>query len=433
MNDLKNVIDYEDQINTLESKLEAKNAELRDVATMGTVITSIHEIDAVLSVVMETAIQLVDGEVGVIMLEENEQLTNKISWGINLEFVSTLKYHDNLDIATYTFTNEESIILSELGLENDDGMKIESIISIPIKSSSKCFGVILIINKGDGSSFTESNRETLKMLMSFVAVAIDNSQLLKNKLKQQKIEQEMNIAHQIQITVLPQDIASIEGVDIGAVYFPAREVGGDFYDVIKVNDKKFFVILGDVSDKGVPAALIMTAAAGIIKSTLTANPDISIAELANTTNDILAGGIIKDRQMFITLFYCMYDLEEKILTYCNAGHIPGLFWDDSEQEISELGEGGTIVGQFPGIKYKEGKQAFDSGDRLFLFTDGLTEATDDKDQLFGRERVEQVYTTEIGLSPQDFCYKVKEWVDRFTVGCSEDSVDDFTILQIKAK
>ena len=112
MNDLKNVIDYEDQINALESKLEAKNAELRDVATMGTVITSIHEIDAVLSVVMETAIQLVDGEVGVIMLEENEQLTNKISWGINLEFVSTLKYHDNLDIATYTFTNEESIILS---------------------------------------------------------------------------------------------------------------------------------------------------------------------------------------------------------------------------------------------------------------------------------------------------------------------------------
>lgn len=432
MESIKNLREYESQVNELETRLQSKNAELRDMATMGAVITSIQEIDKVLSVVMETAIQLVHGEVGLIMLEEKGELTNKISWGINLEFVSTLRYHDNLDIATYTFNNKESIILSSLGLVNDDGMNIESIISIPIKTSTNCFGVVLIINKSDGSSFTVENKETLEMLVSFVAVAIDNSRLLKDKLKQQKVEQEMSIAKQIQQTVLPDNIANIDGVEIGAVYFPANEVGGDFYDVIKINDDKFYVIIGDVSNKGVPAALIMTAATGIIKSTLASNPDISIAELANTTNDILANGIIKDKQMFITLFYCKFNLKEKYLTYCNAGHMPGLFWDESENKIKELGEGGTIVGQFAGFPYKEDRQDFDSGDRLFLYTDGLTEAADDNDKLFGRERVEQVYAMEVDLPPQEFCYKVKEWVDRFTEGCAEDSVDDFTILQIKA-
>ena len=119
----------EDKVNELESKLEAVKAELKDMATMGAVITSIQEIDAVLSVVMETAIQLVRGEVGLIMLEEDGELANKISWGINLEFVSTLMYEDDLDIATYTFQNKKPVILSELGLVSDEGMQLESIIS----------------------------------------------------------------------------------------------------------------------------------------------------------------------------------------------------------------------------------------------------------------------------------------------------------------
>jgi sigma-B regulation protein RsbU (phosphoserine phosphatase) len=269
------------------------------------------------------------------------------------------------------------------------------------------------------------------MLLNFVAVAIDNSNLIKDKLRQQKTDQEMAIAKQIQETILPTNIDNITGVDIGAAYYPARDVGGDFYDVIRIDETSFVVVVGDVSNKGVPAALVMSAAAGIIKTTIASNPDISVSELAGRLNDLLADEIIKDREMFVTLFFAKFDLKQNQLFFCNAGHIPGLFWDSRKRSIVELTEGGTIVGQFQGFKFKQGKQELVAGDKLFLFTDGLTEAMDTQNNLFGRERAEQVFSAEIGKDPKEFCSKVKEWVDRFSEGASEDSQDDFTILQVR--
>jgi sigma-B regulation protein RsbU (phosphoserine phosphatase) len=419
------------QIDDLESRLEAKKAELRDLATMGTVVTSIHEINAVLSVVMDMAVRLVDGEVGSILLEEEDTLHDKISWGVDESFIRSLMYRDNLNIADYSFQHREPVVLTGLGLVNDAGLNIESIISVPIKTAQKCFGVISIINKADGTGFSNEDREILEMLMNFVAVAIDNSILIKDKLKQQKTEQEMAIAKQVQETILPQDIDSISGAEIGVAYYPAREVGGDFYDIIKVDNQRFVAIIGDVSNKGVPAALVMSAAAGIIKSTLAIRPDISMAELAESINEVLASGIIRHREMFVTLFLSKVDLAAQQLTYCNAGHLPGLLWDHTEGTICELPIGGPIIGQFPGCPFKEGQHQFESDDRLFLFTDGLTEAADANNQLFGRERAEQVFSVEIGLSPKEFCVRVKDWVDRYTEGGSEEYIDDFTIMQIK--
>ena len=135
--------------------------------------------------------------------------------------------------------------------------------------------------------------------------------------------------------------------------------------------------------------------------------------------------------MFVTLFFCRFNLADGWLTFCNGGHMPGLFWDSREQRTLQLADGGPIVGQFPGVAFKQGEQQLHPGDRLFLFTDGLTEATDAEDNLFGRERAEQVFSAEIGLSPREFCAKVKDWVDRFSEGAGEDTHDDFTILQIK--
>lgn len=415
----------------LELRLERTKAQLLDLATMGTVITSIHEINAVLSVVMDMAVRLVNGEVGAIMLEENDALKFSISWGVSEEFVRTLIYEDGLDLPTYCYNTGKPVILNELGLKGEGGLLVDSIICLPIGTSVNKLGILMVINKAEGGNYGDEDREILEMLLNFVAVAIDNSNLIKDKLRQQKIDQEMVIAKQIQETILPTNIDNIPGVDIGAVYFPARDVGGDFYDVIKIDDTSFVVIVGDVSNKGVPAALVMSAAAGIIKTAIADNPGITVSGLAGRLNDILANEIIKEREMFVTLFFAKFDLKQNQLSYCNAGHMPGLFWDSRKGKIVELAEGGTIVGQFQGLKFKQGQQELVSGDKLFLFTDGLTEAMDAENNLFGRERAEQVFSSEIGKDPKEFCSKVKEWVDRFSEGASEDSQDDFTILQVR--
>ncbi|MBN1211739.1 MAG: SpoIIE family protein phosphatase [candidate division Zixibacteria bacterium] len=422
---------YQSRIDQLEAGLEAQKAQLRDLATMGAVITSMHEIDAVLSVIMDMGIRLVDGEVGLMMISEKDRLEMKVSWGVTEKFVKNLKYKNDLDLITYCFENREAVILADLRLKAENGVLLNTIISAPIITKEKCLGVVLVINKTNGGNFTEADKEALEMLLSFVAVAVDNSQLLKAKLRQQKIEQDLAVARQVQETILPQNIHDITGVDIGAVYYPAREVGGDFYDIISIDRNQFIVVLGDVSNKGIPAALVMSAASGIIKSIIEQHPQISVDELAVSLNDLLCRAIIKDREMFVTLFFCKFDLDAKRLTYCNAGHLPGLYWEKASRKIKELPVGGPIVGQFPGIDFKYGERELNSGDRLFLFTDGLTEAEDASGNLFGRERVEQVYVSEIDLSPKDFCLKVKEWVDRFTDGAAEDSQDDFTILQVK--
>ena len=424
-------IGQQSAIDELEARLEARHAQVRDMATMGAVITSIQEINAVLSVVMDMAIRLVDGEVGLIMLETGGELKVEISWGVNEEFAKSLIYLDGLDLPSYCFKVRETITLNELDLKADDGFHVQSLISVPIQMSKKCHGVMVIVNKSGGGLFGDEDREILQMLLNFVAVAIDNSNMIKARLDQQKIDQEMDIARQIQETILPQDIDSFDGVDIGVAYYPAREVGGDFYDLIRVDDSRFIVVIGDVSNKGVPAALVMSAAAGIIKSIIKTNADITVSELAVSLNDILANEIIKDREMFVTLFFCKFDLADRRLTYCNAGHMPGLFWGSDENSICELAEGGPIVGQFPGTTFKQGEHKLHSGDRLFLFTDGLTEATDADDNLFGRERAEQVFSAETGLEPKEFCTRVKEWVDRFSEGAGEETHDDFTIMQIK--
>ena len=419
-------------IEELETRLEAQRAELRDLATMGAVVTSILETEAVLSVTVDMGIRLVNGEVGLILMEEKGELKNRICWGVGEQFVKSLIYEDGLDIATYCFQKRTPVLLSDLDMKSPEGIVLQSVMACPIQTREKCLGVMIVINKFGGGSFVETDQESLSMLLNFVAVAVENANLVKDKLKQQKTAQEMAIAKQVQETILGDDLDQISGAEIGAVYFPAGEVGGDFYDVIKLGDSCFVVVLGDVSNKGVPAALIMSACSGIIKSILSVNPGISVSTLAETVNRLMVSSIIRQRDMFITMFYARFDLNEMKLTYCNAGHLPGLFWNNAEQSIESLQEGGPIVGQFD-VKYRHGERTLGSGDRLFLFTDGLTEAADTQNQLFGRQRVEQVFISEIGLPPSEFCPRVKEWVDRFTEGAAEDSHDDFTIMQVKVK
>ncbi len=430
---MSTLINVDDRLNELESRLEATKAQLRDLATMGAVITSIHEINTVLSVVMDMAIRLVDGEVGLIMLAEDDELKVKVSWGVSEEFIRSLNYRDGMDLPSYCFTIRQTIILNDLGIKDEKGISINSIIALPIQTSNTCYGVMIIINKAIGDGYGEQDKEVLEMLLNFVAVAIDNSRLMKDKLRQQQIEQEMAIARQIQLTILPQDIDTVPGVEAGALLLPAREVGGDFYDLIRLDEKRFIVVIGDVSSKGVPASLVMSAAAGMIRTLLSSNPKISVSELAERLNDLLCQGIIKDRDMFITLFFGRFDLSERVLTYCNAGHLPGLFWDQQQRQGYELPQGGTIVGQFSGMKFTQGEQRLSKGDRLLLFTDGLTEASDAAQNLFGRKRVEQIFATENKLTPNEFCLEIKKRIDRFVEGAAEDTRDDLAILQVRVK
>ena len=420
-----------DKNQALEQKLESTSSRLNDLSTMGTLIASILDIESVLSVVMEMAIRMIDGEVGLILLQEENELITKIAWGADEALVRSIKYEDDEDVASWAFEHQLSVIMNDFNQVIENGPVIESLIAIPINSRSRSHGVILIINKTTGEKFSEDDKTTLQVLMNFAAVAIDNSILLKESLEKQKIEQELAIATQVQEALLPDINGSIKGVEIGTLYIPARQVSGDFYDIIKINDDEFMIVIGDVTNKGVPAAMVMSASTAIIMSLISESPHINPAELMSQLNNILCNKIIKNQSMFVTMFIARYNLRENKLVYCNAGHLPPLYWQASQKQILELKLGGTFVGQFEDIPFKQGDVDIGQDDRLFAFTDGLSEAVDIHNNIFGLERVFKVFETVKDLPIDEFCPRVKEWMDRFREGTSEDELDDLTILQIR--
>ncbi len=421
----------EDRIFELESKLEKSRLKVHDLATMGTLITSILDIDTILSVVMEMSIRMVEGEVGLIQLHEEDELCSKITWGVDDTLIKNIIYKDNLDISSYCFKHQESIVFGNFNLDLPGGPNINSVLAVPIKSRARCHGVVVIINNISGENFTDLEKNNLEMLVNFAAVAIDNSILLKESLAKQKIEQELSIARQVQNAILPVSEMAIANVEFGMIYEPAKEVGGDFYDIVKMNDKEFMVIIGDVSNKGVPAGLVMAATAAIIKAELRNNPNIALSNLMGNLNNLLCDGIIKSHDMFVTLFIARFNLQSGKVSYCNAGHAPPLYWTTVKNEVVELRSGGTFVGQFPDILYKEGELPISRGDRLFAFTDGLTEAEDINGNFFGSERARQIFMSNKELPADQFCRDIKEWADRFREGTKQETFDDFTIFELK--
>jgi sigma-B regulation protein RsbU (phosphoserine phosphatase) len=421
------------QIIELENELEETRTKLHDLKTIGILISSILDIEAILPVVMEMSIRMVDGEVGQIQLEESGELVPKINWGVNDIVVSNITFGTGTDVSSYCFNRRETVIIDNLTPDVSFGQNISSLIAMPIVSRSRCHGIILIINKTSGESFSEQDRANLEVLINFAAVAIDNALLLKESLEQQRIRQELEIARQVQSAILPDKEVSIEGVEIGTVYIPAREVGGDFYDIIKVDDSDFLIVIGDVSNKGIPAAMVMSATSALIKSELKNFPQISPSLLMSNLNDILCKGIIKSQEMFATLFIARFDLRRKRLSYCNAGHVPPLYWSSRIKKVLKLRHGGTFVGQFPGTDFEQGELEFACGDRFFAFTDGLTEAANADNELVGCERVRQIFETGADDTAADFCLKVKEWVNLFAEGANAESIDDFTLFEVRIK
>lgn len=424
-------ISTESRIFELEDRLEKTRLNLHDLATMGALITSLLELETILSVVMEMSIRMVDGEVGLLQLNEGGELVSKVTWGVDDIVARNIFCDDGTDIATFCYNKQQPVLIREYNRKLEFGPHVKSVLALPIKSRAKCHGIIIIINKTTDEGFLDEDKRHLAMLINFAAVAIDNALLLKESLLKQKIDQELTIARQIQETILPDLRSDMKGVDIGTMYRPARSVGGDFYDIIRVGEQDFVVVIGDVSSKGVPAAMLMAASAAVIRSELMNSPDISPSKLMTNLNNVLCNGVIKSHHMFVTLFIARVDMKGSKASYCNAGHLPPFYWDSQKQEIRLLHPGGTFVGQFAEAKFKEGGINISRGDRLLAFTDGVTEAENIHKGQFGVERLKNAFIKEGDLPAADFCKMVRDWVDRFAEGTGDEPFDDFTLLNIK--
>ena len=244
--------------------------------------------------------------------------------------------------------------------------------------------------------------------------------------EKERIGAELNVATQIQSSMLPCIFPAFpdrDELDIYATMTPAKEVGGDFYDFFMVDERHVAIVIADVSGKGVPAALFMVIGKTLLKDHT--QPGRDLGEVFTEVNNILCES--NDNGMFITAFEGVLDLVTGEFRYANAGHeMPFIYRKDGGYEAYKTRPGFVLAGM-ENIKYKEQKIQLNIGDKIFQYTDGVTEATDKDNQLYGMERLEKVLNGKcLGCSPEQTLKLVKEDIDAF-VG-DNDQFDDITML-----
>jgi sigma-B regulation protein RsbU (phosphoserine phosphatase) len=192
------------------------------------------------------------------------------------------------------------------------------------------------------------------------------------------INNELEMAREIQLSILPQEIPKLDGLEITARYIPMSSVAGDFYDFIRVDDKHIGILVADVSGHGLPAALIASMLQVALAAQLihASDPGQVLAGL----HKALCG---KFQHHFVTAVYVFVDLEKKSMSYAGAGHPPLLLWSDSTQSTAEVVENGLPLGLFPDATYSIGHRQIEAGDKVILYTDGIVETESPSQQGFG--------------------------------------------------
>ena len=262
-------------------------------------------------------------------------------------------------------------------------------------------------------------------LLSILKTQIENG-YAERKLQCLRKEQEREIieARGIQRRLLPGEIPQIDGCRIAAAWRPARTVSGDYFDVLKFSDTKAALCIADVAGKGMPAALLMSNVQAAVKSF--ASESISPSELCDRVNHLVTGSIGEDR--FISFFYAVADAQQKKLTYANAGHNPPVLVR-RDGTCARLEPTGAVLGPFPNWNYTNEEIGLEHGDRLLLFTDGVTELRNSDAEEFGEERLIELLTENRDLDAEALRDRIVEAVMSFSGG---EFQDDATLLVLCA-
>jgi sigma-B regulation protein RsbU (phosphoserine phosphatase) len=234
-------------------------------------------------------------------------------------------------------------------------------------------------------------------------------------------EEELERAREIQESLLPKEIPQLPGFEVAAVWHPARAVGGDYFDVLRLDDHRLAFCIADVVGKGVSAALLMANVQAAVRAF--ASDAKSPAWLCSRVNSVLCGNIASDK--FVTFFYGVLDTAARRLEYCNAGHLSPLLV--SSGSVLPLPHGGAVLGVFPTWEYQDAAVELESGDRLMLFTDGITEASAADGEEFGDDRVASFAQAHRTSSAAELNHRLLAEATRF---CDGHFQDDATILVI---
>jgi len=343
--------------------------------------------------------------------------------------------HVAVDIApgdpllAYFLTAAEAVDVDGLELDSPALRELKAAgvkLAVPLVSQGELIGVLSLGPRLSEQEYSSDDRRLLGNLAAQAAPALRVGQLVREQqaeaVRRQRVEQELEVARLIQKNFLPKQLPDLAGWQIAAYYRPAREVGGDFYDVIPLPDGRVAFVVGDVTDKGVPAALVMSATRTILRSSATRL--VEPGEVLESVNEHLCPDM--PEKMFVTCLYGVLDPATGLLRFANAGHdVP---YVKTENGVVELRARGMPLGLLAGMAYEEKEMILAPGDSVLLHSDGIVEAHAPDREMYGFPRLKE--TVGSGPGGQQLIDLVLAKLAAFT-GTDAEQEDDITMLTLQ--
>jgi sigma-B regulation protein RsbU (phosphoserine phosphatase) len=354
-------------------------------------------LDEVLNRVMDQVIALLRAERGFVMLHESDgQAAFRVARGLDQTTIQDPQFQVSRSIVARVAREGRPLLTSDAQQDERLSLRrsvtllgLRSVLCVPLKARGRIIGVLYVDNRIRAGMFTPDDLELLTAIAAIAATAVENARLYQVAVERGRLERELQMAREVQASLLPGETPRVPGWTFAAHWQPARQVAGDYYDFIPLPGQRLGTVIADVSDKGMPAALFMAMTRSTIRACVghAASPAQGIA-LANRLICADASG-----GMFVTLCYAQLDLETGEMTYVNAGHNPPLFLRAGSAGpdcVTEWERTGMALGVKADASFEERTVRFEPGDWVYLYTDGVTDALDTRDRDFGVRRLQEV-------------------------------------------
>ncbi|MEC0227838.1 PP2C family protein-serine/threonine phosphatase [Paenibacillus alba] len=431
--------------NSAEMEL-GRTMQLFDVSLE--VNSTIHKEDLLVKI-METSSRIMNAEASSVILvdEAKGELFFDLALGTKGDEVREIRLKIGEGIAGWVAQTGQSVKIDDAAQDERWSSKVakrvdyptRNLLCVPLISKGKIIGVLQVLNKREGDHFTDRDVQLLESIASPIAASLENAMLYdaleKTTAAKERMQSELRIATDIQMGFLPRGSLLVPDVLSGspaataetqAFIRPAREVGGDFYDYFRIGDNRLFFVLGDVSDKGIPAALFMAVTMTLLKGKMTA--EMTPGELLTAVNQELYKD---DSSMFATIFCGLLDVGTGQLLYCDGGHCPPYILRQAGDVEQLKGIKGLPLGVMEDMAYRDNEVTLALGDRLILYTDGITEAENSQLEQYGFTRLQQLLSHEQASHQTRLLERMVEDVDHFTSGAIQS--DDIAVLVVDRK
>ena len=423
---------------TPTSPLEEENRRLRRAVAELTVlnelaaaIDSTMSTEQIMNIIVQGVIRAIGVEQGAIMMITEKAASPMKTLIRGMDTSSDgVPYRLGVSLTGWMLKNQKPLLIEDFATDKRfKGVKVQSgqirsVLSVPLKVKDKMIGVINLINKKGGDTFTHENERLVGIIASQSAQVLENARLYEEEKKLQRMKRELQMARDIQQSLLPKENPRLPGMEIAGLSHPAREVGGDYYDFVRLDEHHLALVIADVSGKGVPASLLMSNIQATLR--VQAAASASVKDCIAEANNLLHKSTTPEK--YATLFYGILDTREKTFTSTNAGHnAPMLISRDGT--CRRLETGGIVLGMLPDMPYQEERSELQPGDLLLMFSDGITEAMNEREEEFEDERLAEVLADSRDLSAELLLEKILAQVSSFTGGVPQQ--DDMTLVAIK--